>query len=60
MNYRYNCIYGKPILWAKKKQVCVFGTQKLRPRLRRVGKLAFCSRWSQKDLRKFRLFKDRI
>ena len=33
MTYRYICIDGKPILWTNKKQVCVFGTQKLRPRL---------------------------
>lgn len=48
MTYRYICIDGKPVLCAKKKQVCVFGTQKLRYSLRLNGKLAFCSRWSQK------------
>jgi hypothetical protein len=33
---------------ADKKQVCVFGTQKLRYSLRLNGKLAFFARWLQK------------
>ena len=34
--------------YATKVWVCVFGTQKLHCSLRLNGKLAFCSRWSQK------------
>jgi hypothetical protein len=48
----YIGIYGqRPFTYpsAKKKQVCVFGTQKLRYSLRLNGKLAFCARWLQKD-----------
>jgi hypothetical protein len=51
---RYSCISvytgRRPLkkAFADKKQVCVFGTQKLRYSLRLNGKLAFCSRWSQK------------
>ncbi|QJD97700.1 hypothetical protein HH214_18385 [Mucilaginibacter robiniae] len=41
MTYRYTCIGGEPILWAKKKQVCVFGTQKLPDALRHRANLLF-------------------